>query len=166
MKSTHLLEQTDPSVLSFIYNEDESNEINYDEDYENNDVFSHGQRRMSEILKAKLQRSNSILEPEKINEQVDYLDDLVEEVDDENEEEYNDNEDDAAIISDSVRNMFWFFFYILRELEKRMTLWILIWLCYWTPVQPAYEFLWFHRCTSVHLLVCQFLWFWPRCARG
>ena len=110
MKSTHLLEQTDPSVLSFIYNEDESNEINYDEDDENNDVFSHGQRRMSEILKAKLQRSNSILEPEKINEQVDYLDDLVEEVDGENEEEYNDNEDDAAIISDSVRNMFWFFF--------------------------------------------------------
>ena len=100
-----MLEQTDPSVLSFIYDKDESNEIIYEEGDENNDVFSHGQRRMSEILKAKLQRSNSILEPEKINEQIDYLDDLVEEVDDENEE-YKDNEDDAGIISDSVRTTF------------------------------------------------------------
>ena len=62
---------------------------------------------MSEILKAKLQRSNSILEPEKINEQADYLDDLVEEVDGENEEESKDNEDDTGEDdSDSVRNMF------------------------------------------------------------
>lgn len=99
-----MLEQTDPSVLSFIYDKDESNEIIYEEGDENN-VFSHGQRRMSEILKAKLQRSNSILEPEKINEQIDYLDDLVEEVDGENEE-YKDNEDDAGIISDSVRTTF------------------------------------------------------------
>ena len=157
-----MLEQTDPSVLSFIYDKDESNEIIYEEGDENNDVFSHGQRRMSEILKAKLQRSNSILEPEKINEQIDYLDDLVEEVDGENEEEYKDNEDDAGIISDSVRNTFRFFF-ILHELQKRVPF-VNTYVCGFFN-EPLFSMRDYgFTVTSVHLYMCQSSQFCSKCA--
>ena len=61
-------EEQDQSILSLLSdNEDEAE-----------DVFQIRQRQMSLIYKDKMKRQASILVPERLNEQEDYIEDLLE----------------------------------------------------------------------------------------
>lgn len=67
--------------MSMVYDDVSINDESGD------DVFNFRQRKMSEILSTTLNSSGILLEPEKINEQKDFLEDFVEEGDESVESE-------------------------------------------------------------------------------
>lgn len=81
LRSTDILEQAEHTVMSMVYDDVSINDESGD------DVFNFRQRKMSEILSTTLNSSGILLEPEKINEQKDFLEDFVEEGDESVESE-------------------------------------------------------------------------------